>query len=203
MKKKNNKIILAAFAGIAMLGITSCDLDNKDNNNSLTPAEVKIAYESVKGDYTGLVFFNKIKENSPTIEKDSVLVSATINTDSTLIIKNLPIKTLTGQLVNKELKKAIDDLGATDLKCYIGFVRKDPVTMLVNPLPLSLNINYNGKSQIFKTGFLFNNRSSLAQVAGKDELIIQIIQAASMYLDDHLITNRASNTPLLFKLKRQ
>ena len=36
----------------------------------------------------------------------------------------------------------IESLGTTNLKCYIGFVKKDPVTFLVNPTPLSLNINY-------------------------------------------------------------
>ena len=61
---------------------------------------------------------------------------------------------------------------------------------------------YNGKNQVFKTGFFINNRSSFAQVTGKDELSMQIIQFASMYLDDRLITARSNNSALLFKLKR-
>ena len=148
------------------------------------------------------MFYNKIKENTIGYETDSLPVSVAINTDSTLIIKNLPTKVLTGQLENKDLKKAIDDLGTTELKCYIGFVKNNPISILINPTILSLNIMYNGKNQVFKTGFFINNRSSFAQVTGKDELSMQIIQFASMYLDDRLITARSNNSALLFKLKR-
>lgn len=202
MNKKLNKMMLAVFCSIALLSITSCDLTNKEDNQGLTPTEIKAAYETVKGNYTGLVFYNKIKENTIGYEKDSLPVSVAINTDSTLIIKNLPTKVLTGQLENKDLKKAIDDLGTTELKCYIGFVKNNPISILINPTVLSLNIMYNGKNQVFKTGFFINNRSSFAQVTGKDELSMQIIQFASMYLDDRLITARSNNSALLFKLKR-
>ncbi len=123
MNKKLNKMMLAAFCSIALLSITSCDLTNKEDNQGLTPTEIKAAYETVKGNYTGLVFYNKIKENTIGYEKDSLPVSVAINTDSTLIIKNLPTKVLTGQLENKELKKAIEKLEKTQRKWYIGFVR--------------------------------------------------------------------------------
>ena len=49
MKKTLNKMMLVTFSSIALLGITSCNLDNNKDNKGLTPAEVKVAYESVKG----------------------------------------------------------------------------------------------------------------------------------------------------------
>ena len=61
MKKNLSKIMLVAFAGIAMLGMTSCNADEPENE--LTPAEAQAAYESVKGEYTGYVFFKKRKSN--------------------------------------------------------------------------------------------------------------------------------------------
>ena len=203
MMKTLNKMMLVTFSSIALLGITSCNLDNNKDNKGLTPAEVKVAYESVKGNYTGKVFFNRLNESATSLERDSLPVSATINTDSTLIINNLPMKVLTGQLENKELKNSIESLGTTNLKCYIGFVKKDPVTFLVNPTPLSLNINYKGKAQLFKTSFFLNNRNSFAQVTGKNKLTMQIVQSANMYLDDHLATSRANNTALLFRLEHR
>ena len=55
-------------------------------------------------------------------------------------------------------------------------MRKDPVTMLVNPLPATFKINYDGKEQEIKTLFLINSKSSAAQAVGKDKLAMQIIQ---------------------------
>ena len=78
-----------------------------------------------------------------------------------------------------------------------------PITLLVNPTPLSLNINYKGKTQTFKTGFFINNRNSLAQLSGRDRLAIQIIQFGSMYLDEKLITSRANNSAIFLKLERR
>lgn len=202
MKKTLNKLMLVVFSSIALLGITSCNLDN-NNKEGLTPAEVKAAFNSVKGNYTGKVFFNKLNDSISILEKDSLPVSVTINTDSTLIIKNLPLKVLTGQLENKDLKSAIESLGTTDVLCYIAFIDNDPITLLVNPTPLSLNINYKGKTQTFKTGFFINNRNSVAQLSGRDRLAIQIIQFGSMYLDEKLITSRANNSAIFLKLERR
>lgn len=195
MKKTLNKLMLVVFSSIALLGITSCNLDN-NNKEGLTPAEVKAAFNSVKGNYTGKVFFNKLNDSISILEKDSLPVSVTINTDSTLIIKNLPLKVLTGQLEDKDLKSAIESLGTTDVLCYIAFIDNDPITLLVNPTPLSLNINYKGKTQTFKTGFFINNRNSVAQLSERDRLAIQIIQFGSMYLDEKLITSRANNSAI-------
>jgi len=202
MKKTLNKLMLVVFSSIALLGITSCNLDN-NNKEGLTPAEVKAAFNSVKGNYTGKVFFNKLNDSISILEKDSLPVSVTINTDSTLIIKNLPLKVLTGQLEDKDLKSAIESLGTTDVLCYIAFIDNDPITLLVNPTPLSLNINYKGKTQTFKTGFFINNRNSVAQLSGRDRLAIQIIQFGSMYLDEKLITSRANNSAIFLKLERR
>lgn len=203
MKKTLNKLMLVVFSSIALLGITSCNLDNNNNKEGLTPAEVKAAFNSAKGNYTGKVFFNKLNDSMSILEKDSLPVSVTINTDSTLIIKNLPLKVLTGQLEDKDLKSAIESLGTTDVLCYIAFIDNDPITLLVNPTPLSLNINYKGKTQTFKTGFFINNRNSLAQLSGRDRLAIQIIQFGSMYLDEKLITSRANNSAIFLKLERR
>lgn len=203
MKKTLNKLMLVVFSSIALLGITSCNLDNNNNKEGLTPAEVKAAFNSVKGNYTGKVFFNKLNDSISILEKDSLPVSVTINTDSTLIIKNLPLKVLTGQLDNKDLKSAIESLGTTDVLCYIAFIDNDPITLLVNPTPLSLNINYKGKTQTFKTGFFINNRNSVAQLSERDRLAIQIIQFGSMYLDEKLITSRANNSAIFLKLERR
>ncbi|WP_315326201.1 DUF4840 domain-containing protein [Prevotella pallens] len=202
MKKTLNKLMLVVFSSIALLGITSCNLDN-NNKEGLTPAEVKAAFNSVKGNYTGKVFFNKLNNSISILEKDSLPVSVTINTDSTLIIKNLPLKVLTGQLEDKDLKSAIESLGTTDVLCYIAFIDNDPITLLVNPTPLSLNINYKGKTQTFKTGFFINNRNSVAQLSERDRLAIQIIQFGSMYLDEKLITSRANNSAIFLKLERR
>ena len=202
MKKTLNKLMLVVFSSIALLGITSCNLDN-NNKEGLTPAEVKAAFNSVKGNYTGKVFFNKLNDSISILEKDSLPVSVTINTDSTLIIKNLPLKVLTGQLEDKDLKSAIESLGTTDVLCYIAFIDNDPITLLVNPTQLSLNINYKGKTQTFKTGFFINNRNSVAQLSGRDRLAIQIIQFGSMYLDEKLITSRANNSAIFLKLERR
>lgn len=202
MKKTLNKLMLVVFSSIALLGITSCNLDN-NNKEGLTPAEVKAAFNSVKGNYTGKVFFNKLNDSISILEKDSLPVSVTINTDSTLIIKNLPLKVLTGQLEDKDLKSAIESLGTTDVLCYIAFIDNDPITLLVNPTPLSLNINYKGKTQTFKTGFFINNRNSVAQLSERDRLAIQIIQFGSMYLDEKLITSRANNSAIFLKLERR
>ena len=203
MKKTLNKLMLGVFSSIALLGITSCNLDNNNNKEGLTPAEVKAAFNSVKGNYTGKVFFNKLNDSISILEKDSLPVSVTINTDSTLIIKNLPLKVLTGQLEDKDLKSAIESLGTTDVLCYIAFIDNDPITLLVNPTPLSLNINYKGKTQTFKTGFFINNRNSVAQLSERDRLAIQIIQFGSMYLDEKLITSRANNSAIFLKLERR
>lgn len=203
MKKTLNKLMLVVFSSIALLGITSCNLDNNNNKEGLTPAEVKAAFNSVKGNYTGKVFFNKLNDSMSILEKDSLPVSVTVNTDSTLIIKNLPLKVLTGQLEDKDLKSAIESLGTTDVLCYIAFIDNDPITLLVNPTPLSLNINYKGKTQTFKTGFFINNRNSVAQLSERDRLAIQIIQFGSMYLDEKLITSRANNSAIFLKLERR
>ena len=171
MKKTLNKLMLVVFSSIALLGITSCNLDNNNNKEGLTPAEVKAAFNSVKGNYTGKVFFNKLNDNMSILEKD--------------------------------LKSAIESLGTTDVLCYIAFIDNDPITLLLNPTPLSLNINYKGKTQTFKTGFFINNRNSLAQLSGRDRLAIQIIQFGSMYLDEKLITSRANNSAIFLKLERR
>lgn len=181
---KSIKILSAVLLCAITLGFTSC-MNDDDNNNSLTPAEVSQCYNAVKGTYTGKLIYPSVNPNNTKDTADTLAANWTINTDSTMIIRNFPPKVLASAITNTEIKEALEKEAPKDLNCYIGFVRVSPVTFLINVQAPEYTLTYGGKEHKAKIVFYGNSSYSFGvYTAAKNTFEMQIIEAR-LYIDDN------------------
>ena len=72
------------------------------------------------------------------------------------------------------------------LNCYIGFIKIDPVTFLVNPYTDAFNLLYDGKTREVQIGFLVNNYVSYGAWSAEKKLLQMQIVEGGIFIDGQL-----------------
>ncbi len=196
---KSIKFISMMICCMAALVFVSCD-KNDDNTSALTPEQVQMAYQTVRGNYTGKLIYPKASNTTGKTVNDTVGITWSIATDSIMTIRNFPAAALAEHITNADLKQALLTQPAQDIRCYIGFLTLSPVRFLINPVSPSYTLTYGGATHTVHVGFYVNSTYSLGVYnTNTKELQMQIIEGA-VYVDKVRQTDYLkSGVPFLLK----
>ena len=86
--------LLAACLTLGVTSLTSCLGSNEDNQVKITKEEVQLAFAKVKGKHTGKLIYPQREIKSASDRADTLDISWTLTTDSTMVIHNFPVKAL-------------------------------------------------------------------------------------------------------------
>ncbi len=186
MKKMMKKGGLALLmAGLVAVSLTSC-LNGNDNQQQLTPAETLKAFNTVKGVRNGKLIYPARNPKVSTDITDTLDIAWDINTDSTLVIKEFPMKALAENVQNIELKQLLLTLPNQDLKCRIGFYSVMPAAFLINPIPLTYEVDKEGKKHKLQVVFYWNIRGSVGIFNPQKTTLGMQIAEAGIVVDSKL-----------------
>ena len=150
MKKLRLLGLCLLMAGSAFT-LTSC-LNDDDNDNSATPAEIQQMFSVVQGSHSGRIYaMGKDIENGKSVKLDSADVTCSVNTDSTMIYHAVPARFLalaidTATAEHKAIRDAVARQAPAEIKCGISFYKyyqewtKYPF-WFINPGNVSYNVN--------------------------------------------------------------
>ena len=169
---------------LAAVSLTSCLKDNDDSNSGLSKAEKEYCANIVKGNYTGSLIYaaKNIKDVSDVT--DTLAVSWTIANDSTMTIHNFPSRLLAENISDEALRSAIAEAPDQDIKCYIGFISKDPIQWLINPSAPCYNVQFEGAEHKVYVGFYVNSTYSFGRyTSSTNKIEMQIVEGA-IFMDN-------------------
>ncbi len=183
---KHLKLIPWVCGVLAALSLAAC-MKDVPAGNSLTPQEIQTAFKSVEGHYTGHVIYNETSPGSGLEAKlDTASVTWDLNTDSTLTIHGFPTRFLAKHISDAPIREALEAQPDQDMNCYIGFIKIDPVTFLVNPYTDAFNLLYEGKTREVQIGFLVNNYVSYGAWSAEKKLLQMQIVEGGIFIDGQL-----------------
>ena len=184
MKKMKKNVgmawLLAACLTLGATSLTSCLGSNEDNQVKITKEEVQLAFAKVKGKHTGKLIYPQREMKSATDRTDTLDISWSLTTDSTMVIHNFPVKALAENVTNIDLKKLLLTAPDQDLKCYIGFYSISPVAFVIQPTRLTYQLDDHGKSKKYEVAFYYNIPGSMGvynEKEGQANMTMQIVQA--------------------------
>ena len=206
MKKiKLYSILLASIAMVA-LGLTSCN--DSSYSHTLTPQEIQTAYFTVRGYHTGKMYFLKEAPNDNTnsesqkAETDSVDISWTIDSDSTMIIHDFPTHAFTEFVTDDEMKEALLQQPNQDVKCQIAFQGLSPIYFLVGVEDPTYNITYGGKEHKVQLRFYIGyDFCGIFDNATKNMNISLMVRA--LYIDGQPQSSALKTTNIPFLLVKK
>ena len=177
------KKLFGLMVGFLVLGgvFTSC---LKDEDTGLSVEEQRSAYLQVKGDYNGKLVYSKQLEDKSAYVNDTVDVSWSIATDSTLLIKQFPSAALAEGISNNDIKAAMASANPVDIKCYTGFNSLSPVIFLINPSVVTYRLTYGDTTHKVQVVFYVNNGYSYGVYRSSTNLLEMQIIEAGIYVDD-------------------
>lgn len=182
------KLLSSMFAimAVAITFFASCS--DSDSSRSLTKEEIHSCYLSIAGAHTGeLLFLKNSGETSSTTQKvDTLDITWTVTTDSTMTIHRFPVSALTENITVDEIKTAMELQMAQSLECKIGFVGTSPVTFLINPTTLTYNVTYGGAEHKLQFVFYVDNYYSWGSYTTASKAMQMQIVLASVYEDNVL-----------------
>lgn len=170
------------IGSLTALSFTACN-DNDSSYHSLTKEEKAQCFQTVKGDYKGhLVYATGETKNGKTVT-DTLDVTWSIATDSTLVINNFPSKVLAVYVTNSNLKKALEEAPTQKLTCRTGYIQTSPVGFLLNPVTPAFNLTYDGATHKVQVPFYTNTTQSYGVWnATKKIMQLQIVEGG-LYID--------------------
>lgn len=175
---KSTYLIIACLVAGSVL--TSC---LKDEDTGLSPAEQQSAYLQVKGDYDGKLVYAKQNEDKTAYVNDTIDISWSLDTDSTLLIKKFPSALLAANISDDNVKTAMASSDPVDIKCYTEYYSLSPVGFLVNPAAVTYNLTYGGSTHKVQVAFYVNNSYVYGVYTPASRLLqIQLIEAG-IYVD--------------------
>jgi hypothetical protein len=186
---------------VAAVCLTSCIGDNDSDVKSLTKAEIATCLNAVKGTHLGRVIYS-----APTVKdvnhEDSVDISWTIATDSTMTIHDFPARLLAHNIDSvqgKALRTALMQAPDQDIECYIGFIDVNPVSWLINPQTATYTLNTGDGEHKVQVAFYVNSSYSggVYSPSNKNKFAMEIIEGA-IYMDGKLTSYLSKKTPFLF-----
>ncbi|MCR5077781.1 MAG: DUF4840 domain-containing protein [Prevotella sp.] len=175
---KKSKLLSLAFCLLAAMSLTSCLGDDDENKvTQLTPGEIKMAFNVIKGSYTGYVYFLSVDEKQKQV-RDSVKATWEIPTDSTLIIKGFKSSLLAKNITDAKMKTAIEALPDQDIPCRIRIFQKDPIGFYVLPIVSPFKgLTYNAGKHDVQVAFWNNTESFGVYDLAKNITEFRVIEA--------------------------
>lgn len=183
-------LMACAFAALAF---TSCIGDDDGGAKSgLTAEEIQACYLATSGNYDGNMIYKKDATSSSVNNNDTVDVSWSILTDSTMIIRNVPSKAIaTAFTNNKAIREAIAEQPNQNISCYIGYYNMydkgqntQQVVWLINPMAVTYDaLTYGGETHKVQVVFLGNNGYSFGSCKTSTRKASMQVVIAGAYID--------------------
>ncbi len=130
-------IILGCMAAFMM---TSClkddNSDEKEKEWEEWQKKVDTERRAMVGDYSGFMYYNFDITKQ---QRDSVAMSWSAASDTTIVFKNVPLQLVVNKMVgNDELKEAIAAQGTVDIMAmaYVNYQYYSPIQMYLFPDPI-------------------------------------------------------------------
>ena len=177
--------------------ITSCLGNDDDNNKQITPAEAKACMQTMRGVYTGKLYYLHTNDTNQVTSTDSLNAGWIVN-DSLVIINNYPTKALAEHVTNASMKAALLNAVQQPLICEVGITNTSPIEFLVNPRPMKFKLNYDGEDHEIAIVYYVNSIRSFG-IYNRDKDILEIMVCiGGIYVDDKLVYNLSSGVNNLF-----
>ncbi len=155
---KRNRKTAAVLAGFIMMALMMVSCNESNSYRELTKQEIQSAFLTVRGYHTGKMVYLKNIGNYQT-KTDTVDISWTIDTDSTLTIHNFAVEPYAEFITDNELKEALLQQPYQDVQCKIHFVGLSPVLFYVGVDAPAYNITYGGQNHKVQLAFYGNANS--------------------------------------------
>ena len=193
-----------AFASLlAAVSLTSCLKDNDSSNSGLSPAEKSYCANLVKGNYTGsLIYAAKNIQNVNDVT-DTLAISWSITSDSTLTIYKFPSHLLAENISDKTLKSAIAESPDQDINCLIGFITTNPIQWLINPTSPCYKLQFDGAEHNFYVAFYVNSTNSFGRyTSSTNKIEMQIVEGA-IFMDKNETGYLSAATPFVLEADKK
>ena len=194
--------IFSVACCMAAVCLTSCIGDDSSEVKNLTQGEIATCLNAVRGTHLGKVYYSAPTQKDVN-NVDSVDISWTISTDSTMTIHDFPARLLAHNIDSvstqgKELRAALQACPDQDIDCYIGFMKISPIYWLINPKAPKYTVKLNDGEHKVHVAFYSNNTySSGIYNTSTKEFSMEIIEGA-IYMDDKLTSYLSKDTPFVF-----
>lgn len=205
---KKIKLYSVLFASIAMiaLGMTSCNDSSYSYGRPLSPQEIQTAYLTVRGYHTGKMYFLKEADNqnseSQKAKTDSVDISWTIDTDSTMIIHDFPTHAFAEFVADEEMKEALLQQPNQDIKCQTLFYNLTPIYFYVGVTAPTYNITYGGKEHKVQLAF-YTGANFCGAFDNATKYMTISIMAGGLYVDGEPQPSATKTTNIPFLLVKK
>lgn len=199
MKKIRRFAALVAGLVVAAMAITSCNDDSYVRE--LTPQEKQTAFYTVRGTHMGIMVYLQNLGNYQT-KQDTVNVSWTIDTDSTMIIHDFPTAPFAEFVSDNELKQALLEQPTQDVKCKISFYSASPIWFYIGPDAPTYTLTYGGATHKVQLAFYINTNSLAYYDVVSRNMQMQLL-GGGIYEDDVYKSNylTTTNIPIFFEKK--
>lgn len=189
---------------LVAVSLTSC-MDNDSDPTGLTREQARTAYNTVKGNYSGQLLFTRPTTASGSESvTDSISVNWTVDTDSTLVIRNFPSEVLSLYVTDETIRTAIAEAGPRSLTCYVGYFNLSPVKFLSNPSALAYDVTYaDGTSHKVTVGFLINSNYSFGVYSESSRFMQMQIVEGGIFVDQKATTHLSTSVAFLLKGKKE
>jgi len=186
MKKTRSIFMLIVCCIMTAAAFTSCLSEGEDTSLDVTTQ--KQYQQQMAGQYSGMLrmYYAKTTATGVKAEKyDSVRTYWTVNSDSTLTLRNFPVSKLDSAIsvpandlsekanMLRELKSQLKSAPSTNLKAYYFIPNKNAVTssslyFYVNPVTVETTFNYNNAEK--KVYFVFYMNTYTGSWTSSDRL---------------------------------
>ena len=175
---KTNKLAIFFVCCLAAVSMTFMSCSDDDNNDgSLSKTDYQIAFNAVRGDYTGKVYYPVPNDKTGKYDTDSANVSWSIQKDSAMTIRNFPVAALGANVTDKDAREAIMKEAPQNISCRIIFSHVSPTFFAIYPSSVDLNLNYGDKDHKLKIAFYVSPYISYGQQNAKSgPLYMQIVE---------------------------
>lgn len=193
------KKFLSLIMGLAVMAtLNSCLKDDDNNNNDgLSQEQIHSCYLQMAGEHTGQLIYQKYEDGSSLkLINDTINISWTVASDSVITVHNVPANVLGAQVQSNQLKTAIETAGMTDMKVYYIPYNTSPVSFMVYPNPVKVNVFMSNATHSVTFGFATSTYSWGSYEDSK--MRIQMV-LYGVYLDDSTYSYLTSQVPILIK----
>ena len=155
---KNFKLLSVLAVCLMAFAFTSCNTGSDNETwTPLTTAEKAKCYMQTSGEHSAKMIYlsdeHKYKENDyqDTVDVDFNIYTNITKKDTTLLVKGFPVHVLARYIPEgsntNDLKTALKAYTETvSFESRVDYVKTSPITFLVNPRVLSVNLEYGGKT---------------------------------------------------------
>ena len=187
---------VALLCSVALF--TSCLKDDDNNNNEgLSQEQIHSCYLQMAGEHTGKLIYQKYEDyTNLNLINDSIDVTWTVDSDSIITVHNVPTSALGAQVQSNVLKTAIEEAGKTDMKVYYLPYNTSPVSFMVYPNPVKVNVFMSNATRTVTIGFATSSYSWGSYENSKMRMQLVLY---GVYLDDSTYSYLTSQVPMVIE----